>query len=166
MTRVLRHLRSQAVAYTALFVALGGTSYAALNLPAGSVGTRQLRNGAVTANKIARGAVTAASLNSNSLAGHIALWAQIQANGHVDSSSPQATVVPFAVSGIERVTWHRAVSPRCIAMADPANLGPTSATANASALASHAGRTQVTISMFDGNGALAPEPVNVVVICP
>jgi hypothetical protein len=32
----------------ALFVALGGTSYAAFSLPAGSVGTKQLKNGAVT----------------------------------------------------------------------------------------------------------------------
>ena len=163
---LLRHLRSQAIAYIALFVALGGTSYAALNLPAGSVGTRQLRNGAVTSTKLAKGAVTAANLNSNTLAGHIALWAQIRADGHVVSSSPRATVVPFAISGIRRVTWKRVVSPRCMALADPANLGPMSATANASALASHAGRTQVTISMFDGNGTLAPEPVNVVVICP
>lgn len=45
--------RAQPVAYVALFVALGGTSYAAVALPAGSVGTRQLRNGAVTNAKIA-----------------------------------------------------------------------------------------------------------------
>ncbi|MGH3266182.1 MAG: hypothetical protein ACRDNS_29785, partial [Trebonia sp.] len=141
-------------------------SYAAFNLPAGSVGTRQLRNRAVTGRKLAKGAVTAASLNSASIAGHIALWAQVQAGGHVASSSPHATVVPFAISGIERVTWKRAVSERCMALADPANLGPMSATANASALVSHAGRTQVSISMFDGSGALTPEPVDVVVICP
>ena len=112
---LLRHLRSQAIAYIALFVALGGTSYAALNLPAGSVGTRQLRNGAVTSTKLAKGAVTAANLNSNTLAGHIALWAQIRADGHVVSSSPRATVVPFAISGIRRVTgsesYHRVAWP-------------------------------------------------------
>ena len=49
------------VSLIALFVALGGTSYAAITaLPAGSVGTPQLKNGAVTAAKIsssARGAV-------------------------------------------------------------------------------------------------------------
>ena len=36
----------------ALVVALGGTSYAAISLPAGSVGTRQLRNHAVTDAKV------------------------------------------------------------------------------------------------------------------
>jgi len=52
MQRALQHLRGNAVAYLALFVALGGTGYAAVNLPAGSVGTRQLRNGAVTPAKL------------------------------------------------------------------------------------------------------------------
>jgi hypothetical protein len=35
------------VAYAALFVALGGTSYAAIKLPANSVGSRELRNRSV-----------------------------------------------------------------------------------------------------------------------
>lgn len=43
------------VATIALFVALGGTSYAAFSLPAGSVGTKQLKNGAVTKAKLAHG---------------------------------------------------------------------------------------------------------------
>ena len=42
------------VACVALFVALGGTSYAAATLAANSVGTRQLKNGAVTATKVGR----------------------------------------------------------------------------------------------------------------
>lgn len=166
MKGVVHHIRANGIAYLALFIALGGTSYAAVNLPAGSVGTRQLRNGAVIGAKLARGAVTARSLNSKTLAGHIALWAQIQTDGHVASSSPKAKVVPFAVSGIERVVWKRSISRRCMALAAPATLGPTAATVNAWALASHTGRTQVTISTFSGNGTLTPEPVNVIVVCP
>lgn len=45
------------VASIALFVALGGTSYAALKLPKGSVGTKQLKNGAVTKSKISSGTI-------------------------------------------------------------------------------------------------------------
>jgi hypothetical protein len=41
----------------ALFVALGGTSYAAFSLPAASVGTKQLKNGAVTKAKLAQAVV-------------------------------------------------------------------------------------------------------------
>ena len=48
------------IATVALFVALGGSSYAALNLPRGSVGPTQLKKGAVTTSKIKRNAVTGA----------------------------------------------------------------------------------------------------------
>ena len=48
------HARRHAVAYLALFVALGGTSYAATQLPANSVGTAQLRPGAVLAQDVGR----------------------------------------------------------------------------------------------------------------
>lgn len=43
----LSHLRGNAVAYAALFTALGGTSYAAVSLPRDSVGATQLRTAAV-----------------------------------------------------------------------------------------------------------------------
>jgi hypothetical protein len=48
----LRYLRRNLVAYLALFVALGGTSYAAVKLPAKSVGTKQLKSNAVTSAKV------------------------------------------------------------------------------------------------------------------
>ena len=47
------HLRRHVVAYLALFVALGGTSYAA-SLPKNSVGATQLKDRAVTAPKLGR----------------------------------------------------------------------------------------------------------------
>lgn len=43
------------VALAALFVALGGTSYAAFSLPKNSVGSAQIKRGAVTKTKIATG---------------------------------------------------------------------------------------------------------------
>ena len=51
------------VALLALFVALGGSSYAAIRFPAGSVGTAQLKNGAVTKKKINK--VTIRALKGN-----------------------------------------------------------------------------------------------------
>jgi hypothetical protein len=51
----------------ALFVALGGTGYAALRLPRNSVGAKQLKKNSVTAQKIASGAVTAAKINTAGL---------------------------------------------------------------------------------------------------
>jgi hypothetical protein len=43
----------------ALFVALGGTGYAAVSLPRGSVGTAQLRDGAVVSSKVRDGSLAA-----------------------------------------------------------------------------------------------------------
>ena len=54
MRGVGRHLRGNAVAYLALFVALGGASYAAMQLPRNSVGTAQIRKGAVTPSKLSK----------------------------------------------------------------------------------------------------------------
>ena len=51
---LLGYVRRHHVALLALFVALGGTSYAAVKLPRNSVGTVQIKNKAVTRTKIAR----------------------------------------------------------------------------------------------------------------
>src|SRR5579862_6895337 len=61
------HLRRNAVAYLALFVALGGTSYAAVSIPRNSVGTNQLKNKAVTGPKVKRHSLTAADFQAHSL---------------------------------------------------------------------------------------------------
>jgi hypothetical protein len=56
-----------AVALLALFVALGGTGYAAVALQKNSVGSKQLRKGAVKNPKIAANAVTGAKVKQQSL---------------------------------------------------------------------------------------------------
>ncbi len=83
MSRVLNHLRSNVVAYVALFVALGGTSYAAISLPAGSVGNRQLKNHSITPVKLDRG----------SIAGYVRDWAEIDPSGQLVASQPSAHLV-------------------------------------------------------------------------
>jgi hypothetical protein len=169
MTRILNHARTNLVAYIALFVALGGTSYAAISLPAGSVGTRQLRNGAVTSRKLAGHAVTAAALDPKSIAGHIADWAQIRADGHVVASSPRASVTSSDPSrGLYQVYWHRSIPQNCIAIANPVNVAPltTSATANTFGPNGQGRGAHILVSTFDASGNNVPENVNVVVICP
>jgi len=51
----------------ALIIALGGTSYAAIVLPANSVGSKQLKKRAVTSSKLAANAVTSATVRNGSL---------------------------------------------------------------------------------------------------
>lgn len=55
------------ISIIALFVALGGTTYAATSLPKNSVGTAQLKKNSVTASKIEKGAVTAGKIDLKDL---------------------------------------------------------------------------------------------------
>jgi hypothetical protein len=110
MTRILNHVRSNVVAYLALFVALGGTSYAAFNLPAGSVGSRELKNGAVTATK----------LNANSVAASVRAWASLTWSSgwrlQASSRDIQVTRAPLG----EDVTWsHTRFPSNCVASVTP-----------------------------------------------
>jgi hypothetical protein len=58
--RLARHLRSQLIAYLALFVALGGTSIAAVQaLPRNSVGSPQIKNRSIQTIDVSRRAVSA-----------------------------------------------------------------------------------------------------------
>jgi hypothetical protein len=82
------------ISVIALFVALGGTTYAAAtSLPVNSVGTPQLKNLAVTGPKIANAAVTAAKINTTGLT--------------VPNSS--------AVGGLSAAQLQRAISGSCSA---------------------------------------------------
>jgi hypothetical protein len=71
---MLKRLRAPSpplvISVIALFVALGGTTYAATSLPANSVGTAQLQSNAVTAAKIANGAVVPSKISAAGLAWH------------------------------------------------------------------------------------------------
>jgi hypothetical protein len=55
------------VASLALFIALRGVSWAAVTLPANSVGKRQLKNNAVTSGKVANGSLKAGDFAAGQL---------------------------------------------------------------------------------------------------
>jgi hypothetical protein len=85
------HIRHNVVGYLALFVALGGSAYAAASLPKNSVGTRELKNNAVTSKKITSGAVTAPKLAKGVVPQ--ARWALVSATGRVLAQSGGISVV-------------------------------------------------------------------------
>lgn len=63
----LRQNHGIAIAYLALFVALGGVSVAAINLPAKSVGTKQLKANAVVSSKVKDGSLLRKDFGANEL---------------------------------------------------------------------------------------------------
>lgn len=62
-----RHVRQQFVGYVALFIALGGVSYAAVALPINSVGSKQIKRGAVKSSDLGKSAVTTGKVKNGSL---------------------------------------------------------------------------------------------------
>ncbi|MBJ7459801.1 MAG: hypothetical protein JHD02_11470 [Thermoleophilaceae bacterium] len=60
---------SNIIATLALFIALGGVSYAAATLPKNSVATKSIKRGAVTSPKIKNKTIVGADLKSNTLTG-------------------------------------------------------------------------------------------------
>jgi len=66
-SRIIAHIRGSAVAYVALFVALGGSSYAAVQLAPGSVKSRALAKAAVTKSKLAKNSVTSTTIVNGTL---------------------------------------------------------------------------------------------------
>jgi len=108
MKRILDHARRNAIAYLALFISIGGTSYAAITLPANSVGTRQLKNHSITPIKFDRRTVGA----------YVRAWAVIRGGNQVIAARPRASVVswdPSFAAGV--VSWGSAVSSSCFALA-------------------------------------------------
>lgn len=97
---LLRYLRAHHIALLALFVALGGTSYAAATLSANSVGTRQLRNGAVTSKKVRDRSLLAKDFKRGQLPkGARGPAGPAGAAGAIGATGPQGAVGPQGPQG-------------------------------------------------------------------
>jgi hypothetical protein len=154
MTKVLRHLKSNVVAYLALFVALGGTSYAAVKLPRGSVGNSQLKNHSVTPIKLDR----------NTIAGYMRDYVQINSQGQITASTPRASLIVWrtdsAPGGL--IQWDQPIPASCFALATTTTQDGVASYASAQAASAGPkgdGQTAVLLS--------APaRMVNVAIMCP
>jgi hypothetical protein len=122
MLHKMRPSPAMAVALLSLVLAVGGTSYAAVKLPAKSVGTPQLKNNAVTPPKLKNGSVTGAKLQqgavgSKALAGGSVGAAQVGNDSLTGSQINEGTLgmVPSAASagsaGIQSLTYTTASGP-------------------------------------------------------
>jgi hypothetical protein len=90
MVRRFRPSPALVIAMIALFVSLGGFSYAA----ADRIGTRQIANGAITAKKLHRGAVKTKKIHNS------AVTASKLANGAVTALKTATTIVKVWTAGL------------------------------------------------------------------
>jgi hypothetical protein len=119
MRRLVGHMRSNVVGWVALFVALGGTGYAAVSIPRNSVGANQLRNRSITPIKF----------DPRSIGGNVRAWAIVTSDGRVIASSrPRPTVdTNPGLPGFYTLRWG-VVLPETCATSTNVNLhspGPT-----------------------------------------
>jgi hypothetical protein len=147
MKRVAWQLRSNLVAYLALFVALGGTSYAAFTLPAGSVGERQIKNHAIDPVK----------LNPKFIGASVRYWAIVDGSGHVIASHPKPKTFGFGNGGGE-VTWGKPTQTGCFVLGTVNDFAPGFLSTTLVGLA-------VDVCTYDSNGSPAPHTVDLAVLC-
>ena len=96
-------MRRQLLPLLALFVALGGTSYAAVRFPPNSIGTKQLKRNAVTQPKIKANAVNGAKIADDSVRGDDVLESslgKVPAAFHADSVPTAANATQAASTSL------------------------------------------------------------------
>jgi hypothetical protein len=162
VTRFVGFLKQNAIALAALFIALGGTSYAAVAIPKNSVGSEQLRKGAVTSTKIHTGAITPGKLSGKSFGGRILAFAEIENNGVVAASDPQGIKTKdWNASTGGAVVFPRQIPSDCYPLAAAAStFSPTVGGPPASVGAAVQNSTLVAVAVND------PVPVTLTIICP
>ena len=96
MSRLRAHLNyANVVATMALFIALGGTSYAVTQLPRNSVGASQIRSGAVRSAELRSGAVRSTDVANRSLGlRDLSLDARRSLRGQAGPAGPQGPPGP------------------------------------------------------------------------
>lgn len=151
---ILSHVRRHIVGYVALFVALGGTSYAALSL----------RNHSIDPVK----------LNPRTIGGYVRAWAAIRSNGTVITSSSHNLTVkmhqPPVPPGDYDVLWHTSPSSHCTAMVTvdahaPAPPGTAPGTAVAESIRRPHQAEETTVLTYDGTGKPKALPFDVALLC-
>jgi hypothetical protein len=86
------------VAIVALIIAMGGTSYAAVILPANSVGTAQLKKNAVTGAKVKNGSLTGADIKASTL-GKVPSAMSADNATHATSAGTATSAAPSGAAG-------------------------------------------------------------------
>jgi hypothetical protein len=154
MQTILSHLRRHVVGYVALFVALGGTSYAALGVRDHSIGPNKL--------------------DPRPISGYVRAWASVRSNGSVVASSNRKVKVRMhqqpVPPGDYDVFWNTSPASRCTAIVNvdahaqaPPGMAPGSAVAESIRLPHQPEET--TVLTYDATGRAKALPFDVALLC-
>ncbi len=151
MSRLLRHLRGNAIAYLALFIALGGTSYAALGDP-------------IDGGAIKNHTIQPVKFDPHLIGGVVRVWAVVGADGRLLSGSPGAgsgSNGPGA-PGTYGIVWPRRYTKlqRCAALGTVIGQPYADGFANVAPVGDGA-----FVHTYDRQGQPAPRPFSVVIVC-
>ena len=190
MRRVRTHLSyANVMATVAVFIVLGGTSYAVTQLPRNSVGSQQIRTGAVGTSELRTGAVRSRDIRDRSVAlRDISTGARQSLRGQTGPqgpSGPAAATLSAAVtaegtfarsqgtasgatthsiaSGVYKIDFNRDIS-TCYVLATVAT---TRGNATGGEITSEIGADARSVTVRTGNsdGAAADLPFHVIVTC-
>lgn len=174
----MKHLRQRltyanVMATIAVFIALGGASYAATQLPKNSVGAKQLKKNAVTSTKVKDGSLKAGDFAAGQIpkgpqgiqgekgdpgAPATALWAHVNSAGTLTLFS-NATESKLVETGVYEVDFNRDVT-KC------AYVGSMSALAGEIEVERQGERDQaIRVETFNSSGTLASRTFTVAVFC-
>jgi hypothetical protein len=149
MSRLLGHRPSPAmvVAMLALFIALAGTSYAAIKLPANSVGSKQIKANAVVSSKIKDGSLTRKDFAASQLpAGAQGLQGLPGAAGAPGAQGVQGPEGPPAVTAIDVVNSGAPLAPAASVSCPPGEIATGGGGISAT------GTLRASEPTLDGNG--------------
>jgi hypothetical protein len=151
ITTVLRHARANAVAYLALFVALGGTSIAAVDL--------------------ARHSITPDKLSPTQFGGYVRAWASVAASGRVVASGGRVTVkMQASAPGDYLISWRTKPATGCVALADVdvrgvSSTGPIPGYALAEASRPSGRDAKSIVHTYNAQGQQSALPFDVALLC-
>lgn len=146
--RPLHHIRQNLLSYIAIFLALGGTSVAAVALTNHSI--------------------SPVKLDPRYIGGYVRAWASVNANGHVTASGGRVTVREElnVFPGRYYFRWHTKPTSPCTAIGSvDTGSGGSGAYLTAGLAAPPKAQPTSIVNIYNSQGQPADEPFDVQLVC-
>ena len=147
--RIRQHFGSNVVAYLALFLAMGGTSVAAVSL--------------------ANHSIDPVKLDPRNIGGYVREWASVSANGRVAASGGRVTVRTEpggAFPGRYFFTWHTKLTSACTVIGNvDTGSGQTPGYLTSDLVALRKAAPTSIVNTYDPQGQLTPQAFEVELLC-